>query len=118
MSKLAKWNPKVVEPPTGPPRAHLNIEDGENGQLNFQAVYVGGFNPDSPAHCAAALLTKHMDTLGERVQAKVDLAHDMLPRTVEGQQLPPGEVEILDKSPEVEVTEFDDSSSPAAETTH
>jgi hypothetical protein len=46
----------------------ITIEDGPEGSMTFKAEYGElGFMPLSPAHHAGAMLTHHMDTLGERI---------------------------------------------------
>lgn len=57
-----------------PKSAHISIREGPNGSFDVFAFYVDEMgrkvqpNPQSVAHCAAVLLVRHCDKLGERIK--------------------------------------------------
>ena len=63
-SKLIKVSSDAVRNPQ--PLCHLNITSDETGAVSAQAVYVGGFDLNIPAHFFLMRLMRLADTLGER----------------------------------------------------
>lgn len=45
---------------------NINIEDLPDGQMDFQVVYLDGFDKESHAHQHALLLTKYMERISTR----------------------------------------------------
>lgn len=64
----------LPQKPFQPKSAHLSLREGPNGSFDLFAFYVDELgrkvkpDPKSVAHCAAVLLVRHCDTLGQRLK--------------------------------------------------